>query len=440
MVAVDGWQRRHPWAGVPYAVLKKFGDDNANLLVVALAWYGFTAIFPLLLVVVTLFGFIGQQSIGTGIVRTLHEFPVVGSSFNPESSHALHGSTIGLVIGLIGLLYGAQGVTQTAQQAMATVWNIPQYERTGFLPRLGRSLGSLLTIGAAFVINAFVTGYATGGTTSYAIRIPVLAGLLVLNVGLYFATFTLLTAKVIGPRGLLPGAIVGAVAFTALITLGTGLITHQLKNASATYGAFGSVIGIVAFLLLLAKLSMYATELNPVLARRLYPRALPMVSEPTDADRQALTALVRTQQRLKDEAISVGFGDQAADGDQQRLADRLRVGGEAGMQFHVVAHPVIEQLLPLEPFHHKAGPAGHPAGGRIVHPVPELEPEQAEVGERPAGQRAAGSGRHSPALRGGRRPVGHPAGQVPALDAAHRHAAENIPVIGQRSERVRRAG
>jgi hypothetical protein len=61
---------------------------------------------------------------------------------------------------------------------------------------------------------------------------------------------------------------------------------------------------------------MYATELNPVLARRLYPRALPMVSEPTDADRQALTALVRTQQRLKDEAISVGFGDQAADGDQ----------------------------------------------------------------------------------------------------------------------------
>ena len=28
------------------------------------------------------------------------------------------------MIGLIGLLYGAQGVTQTAQQAMATVWNI----------------------------------------------------------------------------------------------------------------------------------------------------------------------------------------------------------------------------------------------------------------------------------------------------------------------------
>jgi uncharacterized BrkB/YihY/UPF0761 family membrane protein len=312
VAAVDGWQRRTRWAGVPYAVMKKFGDDNANLLVVALAWYGFTAIFPMLLVVVTLFGFIGEQSIGTGLVRTLHEFPVVGSSFNPASGTSLHGSAIGLIIGLIGLLYGAQGVTQTAQQAMATVWDVPQNERTGFLPRLGRSLAALFTIGGAFVINAFVTGYATGGTTNYAIRVPVLVGLLVLNAGLYFATFTLLTAKAIGPRGLLPGAIAGAVAFTALITLGTGLITHQLKNASATYGAFGSVIGIVTFLLLLAKLTMYATELNPVLARRLYPRALPLGGEPTDADRQALASIVHAEQRRDDEVINVSFGDHGA--------------------------------------------------------------------------------------------------------------------------------
>jgi uncharacterized BrkB/YihY/UPF0761 family membrane protein len=235
--AVDRWQRRVAWAGVPYAVVKKFGDDNANLVVVALAWYGFTAIFPLLLVMMTMFGFIGAQSIGTGIIRTLHEFPVIGASFNPSSPGALHGSTLGLIVGLIGLVYGAQGVTQTAQQAMATVWHIPQTQRTGFLPRLGRSLAGLVTIGGAFIVNAFVTGYATGGTTSYAIRIPVLAGLLIINVALYFATFTLLTAKAIGPRGLLPGAILGAVAFTALITVGTGLMTHQLKNASARSAA-----------------------------------------------------------------------------------------------------------------------------------------------------------------------------------------------------------
>jgi uncharacterized BrkB/YihY/UPF0761 family membrane protein len=311
--AVDGWQRGARWAGVPYAVLKKFGDDNANLLVVALAWYGFTAIFPLLLVVVTIFGFIGQRSLGTGIVHTLHEFPVVGSSFNPASPSALHGSTLGLIVGLVGLLYGAQGVTQTAQQAMATVWNVPLIQRAGFLPRLGRSLGGLFVIGITFVVNAFVTGYATSGTVGYAIKVPVLAGLLVLNAGLYFVSFTVLTPKVIGPRRLLPGAIAAAVAFTALITIGTGLINHQLKSASATYGTFGTVIGIVAFLLLLAKLTMYAAELNPVLARRLYPRALLLGGESTVADRLVLADLVHAQQRRDDQVIGVGFGDHAAD-------------------------------------------------------------------------------------------------------------------------------
>jgi uncharacterized BrkB/YihY/UPF0761 family membrane protein len=326
MGAVDDWQRRTRWAGVLYGVMKKFGNDNANLQVVALAWYGFTAIFPLLLVVVTLLGFIGAQSLGEGFIRTLHEFPVVGSSFNPASDGALHGSTLGLVIGLIGLLYGAQGVTQTAQQAMATVWNVPQYQRTGFLPRLGRSLAGLIIIGGAFLINAFVTSYATGGTANYAIRIPVLAGLLIVNIGLYFASFTLLTAKAIGPRGLLPGAIAGAVAFTILITVGTGLITHQLKNASTTYGTFGGVIGIVTFLLLLAKLSLYAAELNPVLARRLYPRALPLGGEPTDADRQVLASLAHAERRRADQVIGVGFGEDAAD---EAASDAARQAGEA---------------------------------------------------------------------------------------------------------------
>jgi uncharacterized BrkB/YihY/UPF0761 family membrane protein len=327
MAAVDGWQRRVRWAGVPYAVMKKFGDDNANLLAVALAWYGFTAIFPLLLVVVTLFGFIGKESIGDGILHTLHEFPIIGSSFNPASSTVLHGSTFGLVAGLIGLVYGAQGVTQTAQQAMATVWNVPQNRLTGFLPRLGRSLAGLVIIGATFLINAFVTGYIAAGTANFAIRIPVLIGLLVINAVLYFANFFVLTTKAIGPRGLIPGAIAGGVAFTALITVGAGLATHQLRHASATYGTFGTVIGIVLFLLLLAKLSMYAAELNPVLSRRLYPRALPLGGEPTPADTRVLADLVHAQQRRDDQVIGVGFGDQAAD---QAASDARRSKPVAG--------------------------------------------------------------------------------------------------------------
>lgn len=322
MKTLDGWQRRHRWAGVPYGVIKKLGDDNANLLVVSLAWYGFTAIFPLLLVVITVLGFIGQQSLGNHLLTTLHQFPVIGSSFNPANPAALHGSTFGLVIGLVGMLYGAQGVTQTAQQAMATVWNIPQVERTDFLPRLGRSIGGLITIGISFVLNALVTGYATGHHhLNIALRVLILLGLTVLNVGLYYVSFVVLTAKAVPARMLLPGAITGAIGFTALITVGTGLATHQLKHANATYGTFGTVIGIVAFLLLLAKITMYGAELNPVMARSLYPRALPLGGEPTEADQRVLADLVHAEQRREDQAIGVGFGKNAA---AQASADARR--------------------------------------------------------------------------------------------------------------------
>jgi uncharacterized BrkB/YihY/UPF0761 family membrane protein len=204
---------------------------------------------------------------------------------------------------------------------MATVWHIPQTQRTGFLPRLGRSLAGLVTIGGAFLVNASLTSYVTGSTISYAIRIPVVVGLLIINTTLYFLSFALLTAKAIGPRGLLPGAVLGAVAFTALITVGAGLMTHQLKNASSTYGAFGLVIGIVALLLLLAKLSIYAAELNPVLSRRLYPRALPLGGEPTDADQHVLASLAYAEQRREDEVIGVGFGDDAGG---QAAADAIK--------------------------------------------------------------------------------------------------------------------
>src|SRR5205823_3324496 len=112
------------------------------------------------------------------------------------------------------------------------------------------------------------------------------------------------------------------------------------KHSSATYGQFAAVIGLVAFLLLLAKLTLYAAELNPVLARRLWPRALPMCP-PTPADDEVLRALAHEQVRRPDQRVGVGFDpdarDEAAkdavapdqDGDGSRPAGPRRRAGTA---------------------------------------------------------------------------------------------------------------
>jgi uncharacterized BrkB/YihY/UPF0761 family membrane protein len=308
LARADTWQRAHRVVAVTYGVVKKFGDDNANQLVVALGWYGFVAIYPLLLAVVTIFGFIGAASLGHQLVTTLHQFPVVGAQFNPApASSSLHGSALGLTFGLVGLVYGAQGVTQTVQQAMASVWNVPQLERPAFLPRLARSLAGLTIIGGAFLLNAALATLTTATGTGYAVRVPVLIGLALVNTALYLAAFRTLTPPTITARTLVPGAAVAAVGFTLLTTLGAGLVQHQVRHSSATYGQFGIVIGLVAFLFLLAKISLYGAELNPVLARSLWPRAL-QSSRPTEADDRVLRDIAHQTLGRQGQRIGVGFG------------------------------------------------------------------------------------------------------------------------------------
>jgi uncharacterized BrkB/YihY/UPF0761 family membrane protein len=271
------------------------------------------AIYPLLLVVITIFGFIGAASLGHQIVSTLHEFPVIGSQFNPEqSSKSLQGSGLGLAIGLIGLLYGAQGVTQTIQQAMAGVWNVPQVERPGFGPRLARSLVALLIIAGAFVLNATAGTFVTSTSEGLGVRLPAFAGMLLLNAVLYLIVFRVATPSRVGTRGLLPGAALASLGFSLLITIGSGLVQHQLRHSSAVYGQFGLVIGIVGFLFLLAKISLYGAELNPVVSRRLWPRGL-RSDEPTEADKQVLSDIAHQYRKRHDQVIGVGFGPDAAD-------------------------------------------------------------------------------------------------------------------------------
>lgn len=313
LVVVDRWQRKSGPFGLVYGVIRKSGDDRVNQLVVTLGWYGFVAIYPLLLVVVTVFGFIGAANLGHGVVSTLHQFPVVGSQFNPErGSSSLHGSVLGLVVGIIGLVYGAQGVTQTAQQAMAQVWNVPELELPGFAPRLARSLVGLVTIGGAFVINAGVASLAADKGLGWGIRLLILVVLLLINMVLYVAAFRALTPGSIGTRELLPGAAVGSIGFSLLITVGANLVQHQIRHSSATYGQFGVVIGLVGFLFLLAKISLYGAELNPVLARHLWPRAL-VSTDPTQADDQVLRDITHQNLRRTDQRIGVGFGVDASD-------------------------------------------------------------------------------------------------------------------------------
>jgi YihY family inner membrane protein len=314
---VDRFQQKHTVLGFPIGVVKKFGDDGGAKHAALLAYYGFFSVFPLLLVFTTLIGYalandteLRQRVIDTAIAQ----FPVLGPQLE-GSIESIRGSGIGLIVGIVGTLWAGLGITQSAQDAMNAVWNVPRKDRPGYWLRLARGLGSLVLLGAAIVV---ATGLAGLGTRTSGIlgRISPLVGSLLVNLLLLAIMFQALTGIWVRWRKLLPGAVTGAVAWSALQALGVYFIDRQLDRANLVYGVFAIVIVLLSWLYLSAQLLLYAAEINVVLARRLWPRSLlpPPLTEP---DKRVLIALAETEERRAGETVEVRFVSEADSRDDQ---------------------------------------------------------------------------------------------------------------------------
>jgi YihY family inner membrane protein len=305
--AIDRLQQRHSVLAFPIGVVKKFGDDEAGKHAALLAYYGFFSVFPLMLVFVTLLGYAlaNNQALQDRVIGTLVEqFPVLGTQIQ-DSIKTIQGSGLGLAVGILGTLWGGLGITQSAQDAMNAVWNVPRKDRPNFWLRLARGLGALLLLVAGIFA---ATTLAQQGTARSGVlgRLSPFAGSLLLNLLLVALMFRVLTATRMPWRRLLPGAAVGAVGWSVLQAVGVSIVNRQLERANLVYGVFAVVIVLLSWLYLSAQLLLYAAEINVVLARRLWPRSLlqPPLTEP---DRQVLTALAETEERRPEQTIEVRF-------------------------------------------------------------------------------------------------------------------------------------
>jgi YihY family inner membrane protein len=314
--AVDRYQQRQRWLGLIYGVIKKFGDDNAGVLVSNLAYSAFIAVFPLLLVLVTVLGLVLGSDAGARdavLHSTLKEFPVIGTQLG-QNIHALkQRSILGLTIGLVGLIWGSTGLAQAGLFAMEQIWNIPGAGRPNFWSRLGRSLAFLAALSLGVITSTFLASFGTFGHNDpgFGVLSEILA--FILNVGQYFVAFRVLTPRSVPSRALWPGVVLGALVWTGLQAVGGFVVGHYLRNNSAVYGTFGIVLGLVAWLYLAVRITVYAAELNVVLARRLWPRSI--VQPPlTEADERVLAAQAMQNQRRPEQTVSVTFARDEPEG------------------------------------------------------------------------------------------------------------------------------
>jgi membrane protein len=312
---IDRFQQGHPAVAFPMAVVKKFGDDKAGYLAAIIAYYTFLSMFLLLIVFVTVLGMVlhGNNHLANSIEHSiLGQFPVIGNSIKV---HSLKGSGVALTVGILGTLYGGLGGVKAAQNAMDTVWDVPQKSRPNFLTSLWRALLMLVVLGVAAVAATVLSGIATGGGSfGVALKIAGLIGALALNFGVFLLAFRILTVARISWADVLPGAVVGAIAWEGLQLAGTYIVGSKISHASQTYGTFAFVVVMLSWLYLGAQITLYAAEINVVRALHLWPRSLRNPPN-TEADEIVLRREAKQEERVEPESVDVRFEER----DQHRV-------------------------------------------------------------------------------------------------------------------------
>src|SRR5262252_368634 len=154
---VDAVQQRHKVTAFVFGLIKKYGDDNGGVLVANLAHSAFVALFPLLLVLVTVLGLVAsidpafRQQVLNAVAD---QVPLIGAQLT---------GIVGLVVGLLALIWGATGLAQAGLFTMGQVWNLPGPARPGYLPRLGRAILFLGVLAVGVGVSTLLAGLVTFG-------------------------------------------------------------------------------------------------------------------------------------------------------------------------------------------------------------------------------------------------------------------------------------
>ena len=335
MSRVDAFQQRHPVIGFPLAVVYKFVDDQGVYLAALLTYYGFLSLFPLLLLLASVLGFVLSDDPGLRnriLDSTLSQFPIISEQL--RRPQGLEGSGPAAAIGAVVVIYGALGVAQALQHAANVAWAIPRHRRPN--PLISRARSMLLVATAGLAVFATTTlsvvaggpGARDGGITNLR-TIAVAVGALVVYSLIFAAVFRIATAAPVRLLTVLPGAVFAAVVWQLLQVFGIAYIDGVVKDADLTYGVFAIVLGLLAWIFFGAVGVVVGLEIDVVRMKQLYPRALltPFTDnvQLTSADRRSYRDAVLAQRHKGFEQVVVTFdaapgSDDAADSSEHHAS------------------------------------------------------------------------------------------------------------------------
>ena len=226
----------------------------------------FLSLFPLLLVAISVVGFIaarrhGGDDLGEKIIANLKLKGDVAKLVKENLQSAKSSRRAASIVGLVSLLFSGLGVVAAIARLCDVVWQVPERGLKDKAIGLVWLLGAIVVIagsaGAIALVKivpipflGVVAGFVSGGLTGAA---------------LFWWTQLAFTNVRVSWKAFVPGAIVGGIGLSIFQLFGAFLVVRLMKSASQLYASLAAVVALLGFLNLFGWLLVLSVIVNVVL-------------------------------------------------------------------------------------------------------------------------------------------------------------------------------
>ncbi len=261
--------------------IDRFGEVEGPRLGAAFSFYATFSIFPLVLLAVTVLGFVlgDDASVRERMIAAVASDASIRSIVDQTLTSMMSsrsGRGLSFAIGLVSLLFGASGALAELDAALNRIWQVPVPKTDGILASVKLFLRDRLT-GMVIVMGIGVTMLASLVTSSVlgvvARHAPSRLTPALLQTAELFASILLLSLVFASAFHFLPrtrppfrdvigGAVLTTVGLTILKSVFAIYLTH-LTSYSA-YGVVGGVLAMATWIYLSSQIIFFGAQLTRV--------------------------------------------------------------------------------------------------------------------------------------------------------------------------------
>jgi len=265
---------RWPWLDHLASAGADYKSKNGDHMAAAVTYFSFLALFPLILVAFAILGIVLKHDAGllTDIQRQIDKSAPagLGSILDKAMAKAAGNWQAAGIIGLLGAAYAGLGWIGNLRTAIQVIWE-HETAKENYLMAKVRDLSALAGLGLAAILSLALTAAGTAATHSLVklagldnvpgigvtTRVIGIAIAILADTVIFGWMFVRLPRSPLTMRAVFRGSLFAAVGFEILKVVGTYYIAEVGKSPAA--GVFGSVIGLVVFINLVARFLLFAT-------------------------------------------------------------------------------------------------------------------------------------------------------------------------------------